>query len=289
MRNPLRLRHTEAARPPTPSVDMPNPDPEGSARSVPTSVDVPDHHIDSKTPTDRAAGSSEASASSSLYSSLEPRFPVWHRRFASSGRTRIELKERGAFHDADGNLLFAMRAKTVTMSGRIVIDDAEGRRVGHVRRRRRPASRATYYFGNPSREKVGTVRAKSAKTRSTECDAEIYLGDALVGETIGNWFKKSFYIYFGGLQVAEAYRRAGCVEGGFCVEIVTEGVDASFVIMVVLALGQMYDWADGCHGGVCSSVLSGKRGDLSNSTTTTSSAMSCGSSEDGSDSFPSHT
>lgn len=89
-----------------------------------------------------------------------------------------------------------------------------------------------------------------------KCNADIYLGDAWIGETEGCWFTKSFQIYMEGIEVARVLRtQEHAAEGGFSIEM-TEGVDASLILMILLALGEIYRWADNYAGGVASSVLS---------------------------------
>lgn len=198
-------------------------------------------------------------SSSSVVDDTAPRYPVCNNRFVTTRPMTIILKECLKFHDENGNLMFNLHARTMTMSGRIIIKDANGVRVGHVRGKRRPAARATYYFGDKKKDKIGTVKAKGPTSRSDRCDADIYIGDTLIGETMGNWFTKSFRIVISGVQVAEIYRTIDSAEGGFSIEILTEGVDSLVILLIVMALGEIHAWADTANGGVSSCILySGK-------------------------------
>jgi len=115
--------------------------------------------------------------------------------------------------------------------------------------------RTTYYFGNKYNDNIGAVKPNGTSACPSQCCADIYFGDTWIGETMGNWFTKSFKIFVQGVQAAEVLRSADTADGGFSI-VTSAGVDASFIFMIVVALGEMYGWADNFNGGLCSNVLS---------------------------------
>ena len=55
--------------------------------------------------------------------------------------------------------------------------------------------------------------------------------------------------------MAKIYRTVNTAEGGFSIEILTEGVDSSVILMIVMALGEIHSWVDTANGGVSSCIL----------------------------------
>lgn len=78
----------------------------------------------------------------------------------------------------------------------------------------------------------------------TKCDADIYVGGAVIGEATGNWRAKTFKISFGGNQVAEVKRKTGVTghifdADSYFIDVVA-GVDTAFISMIVIALDELY-------------------------------------------------
>lgn len=78
----------------------------------------------------------------------------------------------------------------------------------------------------------------------TKCDADIYLGDTVIGEASGNWRAKSFTITLGGRQAGKVLRKTGLMgrvmdKDSYVIEI-EQGVDVAFMCMVVIALDEIY-------------------------------------------------
>ena len=72
------------------------------------------------------------------------------------------------------------------------------------------------------------------------CDADIYLGDTIIGEAAGSWSRKSFKITIEGDQVAVGSRNVLTFGAdSYCVEI-SAGVDSAFIAMIVMALDELY-------------------------------------------------
>jgi len=162
--------------------------------------------------------------------------------FVTTEPTIIELKEGKRFHDArNGNPLFNIHFKRLTTSNRVVIEDDSGADIGHVRVGRTRSD--THYFGTSNKDKIGSVRSKIKDFRHfpDQCDAFIHLGDKLIGETAGNWLTKSFTISVGRQEVAKVFRNEKNVEGGFFIDL-NAGVDAVFILMIVMCLGEMHNW-----------------------------------------------
>ncbi len=83
-------------------------------------------------------------------------------QFATTGPTTIESKGSNMFYDADGNVMFTIEKKGVTVSGRIVIRDAESSHVGHIRKKKTSmiGRQLTYYLGTNRYDKIGAIKAK---------------------------------------------------------------------------------------------------------------------------------
>ena len=77
-----------------------------------------------------------------------------------------------------------------------------------------------------------------------KCDADIYLGDTVIGEASGNWRAKSFKIDMHGRPVATISRKTGVMgrildADSYIIEI-SPGVDLAFISMIVIALDEIY-------------------------------------------------
>mmetsp|Transcript_20158 Transcript_20158/g.36430 ORF Transcript_20158/g.36430 Transcript_20158/m.36430 type:complete len:136 (-) Transcript_20158:197-604(-) len=131
----------------------------------------------------------------------------------------------------------------MTMSDRRVVKDARGTDIGQIRKKKTPGLHATWYVGPMNDEKKCAVKKKGMMD-ITKCDADIYLGDSVIGGASGNWRAKSFKISIGGNQVAEVSRKtsAGSLlldADSYSIEI-SAGVDSAFITMIVIALDEIY-------------------------------------------------
>lgn len=187
--------------------------------------------------------------------------PILNGWFVTDRQRRIELKEGKTFHDTQGNVMFRLHEKRLTLSARIAISDSRGANIGHVRRKLRSfcpfagRNQTEIIFGSKESGKFGTVKVDGMDFSATDCKAGIYLEDTWIGEVAGSWFMKDFTIYINKVPVAEILRTAETAEGGFSI-ITAAGVDTSFVLMIVMALGEIYGWVDSYNGGVASNILS---------------------------------
>lgn len=139
--------------------------------------------------------------------------------------------------------MFEIKASKMTLSERRTLVDANGAEVGQLRKKKSPAMHATCYIGTMADEKKCAVKKKGL-TDLTKCDADIYLGDNVIGEVTGNWRAKSFKVSIGGDQVADVHRKTGATghllnADSYCMDIVA-GVDTAFISMVIIALDELY-------------------------------------------------
>lgn len=77
-----------------------------------------------------------------------------------------------------------------------------------------------------------------------KCDADIYLGDTVIGEASGNWRAKSFTIDLHGRQAASISRKTGIMgrildADSYTIDIAA-GMDMAFISMIVIALDEIY-------------------------------------------------
>ena len=78
----------------------------------------------------------------------------------------------------------------------------------------------------------------------TKCDAEIYLGHTVIGQTEGNWRVKSFKISLQGNLAATVSCKTSAASilvgaDSYCIEI-SEGIDSAFILGVIIALDEIY-------------------------------------------------
>jgi len=130
---------------------------------------------------------------------------------ASPSPTTLILKEKAAWKslsndsgkikDTDGNLVFDIDAALMTMSERRTLKDAAGKEVGQVRRKKTPGLHPAMYVGTMEEEKKCMVKTKGM-LNPMKCDADIYVGDAVVGQASGNWRAKSYSFTLDGKEVS---------------------------------------------------------------------------------------
>jgi len=173
-------------------------------------------------------------------------------RFVAAGPTTLVLKEKkglsltgdsGKIKDANGNLVFKIDANFMTISERRTLEDASGTKIGTVRVKKTPGLHKTYYLGPMDDDKKCAVKMKGL-LNPMKCDADIYLGDRVIGEASGNWRAKTFQITLGGRQAAKVGRKTGLMghvldADSYVIEI-EQGVDVAFMSMVVIALDELY-------------------------------------------------
>mmetsp|Transcript_5705 Transcript_5705/g.12429 ORF Transcript_5705/g.12429 Transcript_5705/m.12429 type:complete len:187 (+) Transcript_5705:87-647(+) len=173
-------------------------------------------------------------------------------QFATSATTTLVFKETkfgslsgdsGTVKDAEGNVMFKIDAKLLTLSDRRDVMDASGTNIGQIRKKKTPGLHKMWYLGTMDDEKKCAVKAKGTLD-ITKCDADIYIGDTVVGECSGNWRAKSFTISIEGNQVADVHRKTDA--GGLLLDAdsysieISAGVDSAFITMIVIALDEIY-------------------------------------------------
>lgn len=145
--------------------------------------------------------------------------------------------------DENGNTVFKIDAKHMSLSQRRDLVDANGKTVGQLRRKKSPGLHKALYIGTPDDDKHCMVKLKGTFNITT-CDADIYLGDKVIGEVSGNWRAKEYSIKVNDTLIANATRKRTAAStfmgaDSYCIDI-EEGVDTAFVTLVTLALDEMY-------------------------------------------------
>jgi uncharacterized protein YxjI len=74
--------------------------------------------------------------------------------------TSSDKGDSGKINDADGNLVFEIDAKLISLSDARTLKDSHGNAVGQVRRKKMPGLHATYYLGTMDDDKKCAVKAK---------------------------------------------------------------------------------------------------------------------------------
>ena len=113
--------------------------------------------------------------------------------------------DSGKIKDTEGNLVFEIDAAVMTMSGRRALKDASGKEVGQVRHKKTPGVHPAMYVGTMDDDKKCMVKT-TGMLNPTKCDADIYVGDSVVGEVSGNWRAKHYTFTIDGKEVSVAWR-----------------------------------------------------------------------------------
>ena len=113
--------------------------------------------------------------------------------------------DSGKIKDTEGNLVFEIDAAVMTMSGRRALKDASGKEVGQVRHKKTPCVHPAMYVGTMDDDKKCMVKT-TGMLNPTKCDADIYVGDSVVGEVSGNWRAKHYTFTIDGKEVSVAWR-----------------------------------------------------------------------------------
>lgn len=151
--------------------------------------------------------------------------------------------DSGDVKDENGDIVFKIDAKHMSISERRSILDADGKSVGQVRRKKTPSFHPACYLGTEDDEKRCMVKLKGIMDL-THCDADIYVDDEVVGEALGNWRAKSFEVKVKDTVVATIHRPTNVAgklfdADSYCIDIV-EGTDIAFMTMVTIALDELY-------------------------------------------------
>jgi len=156
--------------------------------------------------------------------------------------------------DANGNIVFYVKAELMTMSQRRFMVDTRGKKVGQLRHKKTPGLHPTVYVGTPSDEKKCSVKM-SGMLDPFNCDAKIMLGEnKKIGKISGNWRAKKFAITIDGSVVAKVLRKrtmSSMFMGAdtYCIDV-QPGVDLAFVSLIAIALDELYnDQKGGRQGG----------------------------------------
>jgi len=175
--------------------------------------------------------------------------------FKTTAVTEIILKEKkvsftgdsATIKTKDGATLFKIDAKLVSMSERRDLLDASGKVLGQLRKKKMPGIHKTVYIGTDNDEKKVAI-VKKGLLDKLHCDADIQIGDKVVGEAKGNWRSKEFSITINGKEVAHASRKLSMASlaldaDSYCIKI-QPGVDQAFVSLIVIALDELYHEED---------------------------------------------
>lgn len=169
----------------------------------------------------------------------------------STERTNLYLKEKklswsgdsAAIKDQKGNKQYEIDAKTITMSERRHLLDKNGKVIGQLRKKKSPGLHDAYYIGTEDDDKKCKIKL-TGTFNPMKSDAKIYLGDDEIGKCSGNWRAKKFAIELNGKEVATVGRKrtlTSMLTDADCYVIDIEpGVDQAFIVLITLALDELY-------------------------------------------------
>lgn len=169
----------------------------------------------------------------------------------STERTNLYLKEKkfswsgdsAVIKDQNGNKMYEIDAKTLTMSERRHLLDKDGNVIGQLRKKKSPGLHDSYYIGTADDDKKCKLKL-SGTFDPFSSDAKIYVGDDQVGKCSGNWRAKKFSIEINGNEVATVGRKRTLTTtftdaDRYCIDV-EPGVDLAFICLIVLALDELY-------------------------------------------------
>lgn len=143
--------------------------------------------------------------------------------------------------DANGNILFTIKAEIVSFSQRRYIYDNQGQRLGQLRRSRLLPS---VHIGTLSNEKTTSV-VMSGFMNPMNCNAKIMLNERQkIGKISGNWRAKKFSVVIDNSTVAHVGRKKSMQSmfmgaDSYCIDV-QPGVDLVFVSLLAVALDELY-------------------------------------------------
>merc|ERR1712157_40425 len=151
--------------------------------------------------------------------------------------------DSGTVKDENGNIVFKIKAKHLTLSNRRTLLDSDGNAIGQFRSKRTPTIHKQYYLGPTDDVKRCSVKLKGM-LNPLNCDADIYMGEQIVGKALGNWRAKRYSINIFDKPVASIYRKRTVAStildaDSYCIDII-EGVDTAFITLVTVALDELY-------------------------------------------------
>jgi uncharacterized protein YxjI len=172
-------------------------------------------------------------------------------QYKATEPTELILKEKkmslsgdsATIKNKNGDTMFKVDAKMMSMSQRRTLLDAEGKTIGQLRKKKMPGIYATVYVGTESDEKKAAV-VKKGLIDIMHDDADIKVDGKVVGEAKGNWRAKQFDIFINGNQVAHISRKTSLSSlvldtDSYCIKI-EPGVDQAFIALVAIALDELY-------------------------------------------------
>ena len=172
-------------------------------------------------------------------------------QYAANGPTTLILKEKkfslsgdsATVKDSDGNTLFMIDAKLMTLSERRILSDASGNELGQLKNKMFSPIHKSCYLGTMDDEKKIKISAKGV-LNPLSSNAIISMNGEDVGEVAGNWREKKFTITVGGIEAAKVSRKSNAVSlildaDSYCLEV-ENGVDMVFMSMVTIALDELF-------------------------------------------------
>jgi len=173
--------------------------------------------------------------------------------FTAITQTRLLTKRNDAksavdptfVRDEDGNIVFTSKPHTPTLTNRHILSDKNGeieKDIGQYRVKRSSLLRDTYYVGTMKEERRFKLSLKVKNP--SDFQADILFKDKNIGKVKGDWVNLLYSVAINGNAIASILpvfsNNEGSSIGNGYYTVIEEGVDVVFVVLVTLALEQIF-------------------------------------------------
>lgn len=196
-----------------------------------------------------AAHSMGSSMSNASPSQLAPIAP----QHATLQPTELFLKEKtmswtgddAKIKDANGSVVFQIKADMLTFTQSRTLVDASGTTLGVLKHKLMDFA-PTIYIGTPANEKKVKLKT-TGMFNPLNCNASISVDGVEVGKVKGNWRAKKYSIKIGGVEIATVGRKTTMASlfmdaDSYVISVRPQGqpVDLAFISLLAIGLDELY-------------------------------------------------
>ena len=153
------------------------------------------------------------------------------------------FKQETIVKNDNDKLFFKIASSLFSIGHHRVIQDHKGKPIGQFRRNNVPLTCQTFYIGTMDDETICSMKMKGLLD-FTKCEADIYLGDDIIGEVVGMANSRYFTIKIKNTIVAKIQKKpltSFFVEDETYRIYINEGVDSVFVVMIMIVFDELFN------------------------------------------------
>ena len=141
--------------------------------------------------------------------------------------------------DEHYDVIFKIQQASISLSERRQLLDSTGKIIGQYRKQKLSFMLPAVYIGTPQNENKCMLKLKDGETSCNSAD--IYMDGKVIGDAFGSWQNKSYEIKIKGTLAASVQRTRipGSTDDHYGIEIL-KGVDVAFIVLLTLALDEIY-------------------------------------------------